>query len=185
LNWRFLGIGIVMLFLGLVSIGFTVGYFFFGWGGPYKYELFYFPSPVAFTLDSLTNTGRMLSFILPVAAFLALVLSAEVIRIPSSKMISTEQQRQHAGPLGAPKLNQYPIGILAVSASGDRDLDDTARASRVSVKHDYLGRLFPYERNDGALGIGQISMNVTIEPEKRKSQITVTGDALPTLLTTT
>jgi hypothetical protein len=173
-----------MLLLGLVSIGFTIGYFFFGWGGQYKYELFYFPSPVTFTLDSLTNTGRMLSFVLPVVAFSALLLSAEVIRIPSSKMISMEQQRQQAALPGAPKLKQYPIGTFTVSISRDLDPDNTARTSRVSFEHDYLSRLFPYERDDGTRTPGQIGMDMTIEPEKR-NQMAAPHDACLTLLTTT
>jgi hypothetical protein len=175
--------GVVMLLLGLVSIGFTVGYFFFGWGGQYKYELFYFPSPVAFTLDSLTTTGRMLSFILPVVAFSALLLSAEVIRIPSSKTISTEQQHPQRGLLGA-TLKQYPVGVLAVSTAGSLDLDNAAQASQVSVKHDHLGRLFPYECNEDALRLGQTNIILTIEPEE-KDQITSACDASQILLTTT
>jgi len=96
LDRRFVAIVGLTLLLGSISIIFTVGYFFFGWGGQYKYELFYFHSPVFYTLDSLTTTGRMLSLVLPVVTFLGVLLTAEVIRIPSPRMPSTEPRSRTA-----------------------------------------------------------------------------------------
>lgn len=169
--------------MGSLYIAFTIGFLFFGWGGQFRYELFYFPSPVTYTLDSLTSTGRMISFILPVLAVSSLLLSVLVVRLPSASMISTEQQRQQASLPGAPKLKRLPTGVLAASASGAVGLDAAALALGASVKHDYLCRLFPYEPKGVTPVRGRVNMNLSIEPEK--SQITAACDLSLRLLTTT
>jgi hypothetical protein len=182
LNRGFLAIAMLTLLLGSVYIA-LIGFFFAGWGAQYRYELFYFPSPVTYTLDSLTSTGRMVSIVLPILAVSSLLLSALAIRIPSAKMISTEQHRPQASLPGAPKLKQLPTGTFAVSTPGDANLDAAAPALQASVKHDYLYRLFPYEPKGVALGCGRVNINLAIEPGK--SQTRAACDLSSMLLTTT
>ena len=166
LNRRFLAIGTLTLLLGSVSVIFTIGYFFFGWGGQYKYELFYFPSPVASTLDSLTSTGRMLSFLLPAVVFLTLLLTAAIIRIPSSKVLSTQNRHQQGGLPGAPKFKLHPVGILAISAAGASHEAEIEQARPKPAKRYSLGRLFPYDPNQSAARSGQVQAGLAIEPER-------------------
>jgi len=166
LDRRFVAIVGLTLLLGSISIIFTVGYFFFGWGGQYKYELFYFPSPVIYTLDSLTTTGRMLSFILPAVAFLTLLLTAGSIRISSPRMLSAEHYHKNGDLPGSPMLKQYPTGILAVSAGRDLVLAAGSHAPQASFVCNLLSRLFPYDRNQGEAGLRHIDTNLAVRREK-------------------
>lgn len=166
LNWRFLAIAMLTLLLGSIYLAFTIGFFLSGWGSQYRYELFYFPSPVASTLVSLTSTGRMVSLILPIVAVSSLLLSALVFRLPSPRMISTEQQRQQASLPGAPGLKQLPTGIFAVSTTWSLDLANAARSLMLPFKHDFLSRLFPYEAKEPAPSLGRSDVSLTIKPVK-------------------
>jgi hypothetical protein len=160
LDRRFLAIAALTLLLASISLIFTAGYFFFGWGGQYRYELFYFPSPVIYTLDSLTATGRMLSFALPVLAFLTILLTAEMIRIPSPTMLSTEPRYQNGDLPGPSKLKQYPAGILATSVGKELGL-----APRPSFASDFLGRLFPYDSDQNAVHAGRTDAHLSMGAE--------------------
>lgn len=169
MNGRFLGIASLTLLLGSLYFIFTVGFFFFGWVGQYKYELFYFPSPVISTLDSLTATGRMLSLLLPVVVFFALLLTGEMIKIPSSKMLSTEHRHQHGDLPGAPLFKHYPTGILAVSAVGDPASSGEGRAIKAS-RSDFLTRLFPYDPRESTARPGRMDTGLNAGSEKSQSK---------------
>ncbi len=118
----FLWIALITLLSGSVFIVFTLGYLYFGWAGPYRYDLLYFPSPIAYTLNSLTSTGRMISLVLPVVAFSILILSSEVIRFASSK------RGLAGGHLGG--IGQLEVSPLVAARKGGRinDESDAARA---------------------------------------------------------
>jgi len=161
LDRRFLTIAALTTLLGSISMIFTVGYFFFGWGGQYRYELFYFPSPVVYTLDSLTTTGRMLSFVMPVVAFLTLLLMAQIVRIPSSKMLSTGAPYPNGVLPGSLELKQYSTGILVASVG--RELDS---ATQPSFASGFLSRLFPYDRDQSEAPEGHIDTHLIIGAEK-------------------
>jgi hypothetical protein len=165
LNRRFLAIGMVVLLLGSLYIVFTIGFLFFGWGAQYRYELFYFPSPVTSTLDSLTATGRMVSITLPIVAVSSLLLSALAIRIPSPQMISAERPRRAPLP-GFPGMKQFPTGVFATS--GDVDPEASTPLLERSLKSDFLCRLFPYEEQGVALGRVQVGSKPAIGPERMR-----------------
>ena len=157
MNRGFLAIGIVLLLLSSLYIAFTIGFLLFGWGAQYRYDLFYFPSPIVSTVDSLTSTGRMVSIALPIVAVSSLLLAALAIRIPSPKMISIERQRPASLP-GVPSLKGFPAGILAAPATEGVDFGSSTPVLEGSVKHDLLYRLFPYERQGVAVGRAQVKV---------------------------
>ena len=159
LDRRFLSILGLTLLLGSVSVVFTAGYFFFGWGGQYKYELFYFPSPIIYISNSLTATGRMLSFVMPIVAFLVLLLSAEAFRTHSSEILSTEHHYQQGALPGTLKFKRYPTGILVISSAGDIGM---GQAPQPSAKRDLLSRLFPYDAGEKAVQLGRTRAGLTV-----------------------
>jgi hypothetical protein len=169
LNRGFLAIGGVLLLLGSLYIAFTIGFLFFGWGGQYRYELFYFPSPVAYTVDSLTSSGRMVSMALPIVAVLSLLLGVLAIRIPSPGLLSTKQGHSSASLPGTPRLTQFPTGILAVSTTRDFGSDAEALGLHPHFKRDFLSRLFPYEGDGVAPGRRQAGTGISIESEMRRT----------------
>jgi len=85
---------VLAVLLGSTLVYFTLGYLSFHWGGPYKYELWYYPSPVSSTPDSVASLGILASIALPVVVFLALLFSPEIIRRISSNSRSTEHNSQ-------------------------------------------------------------------------------------------
>jgi hypothetical protein len=169
MNKGFLAIGTLTFLLGFVSVIFTVGYFLFGWDGQYRYEMFYFPSPVTFTLDSLTATGRMISFVLPIVAFATLLLTADAVRIPSARMLSAGHHHQQRDSLRVPKMKQYPTGILAVSVGRDQDLVGAGPALQTAAKPDFLARLFPYDSRASPARLSQIDTGTFTESERSQS----------------
>lgn len=172
-----------MLLPSAAYIAFTVGFLFFHWGGQYRYELFYFPSPVAYTLESLTATGRMVSVVAPVLAVSILILSAAAFQIPSPSVLSTEEQRQQASVPRAPMLKPYLAGVVAAANSQAIDSEDRSAAPRASAKRGFLDRLFPYERQDRALTPGVTGLEAV--PMAGRGQTTIASYSASRLLTTT
>lgn len=102
-------IGIAILLAASLSfVAFTIVYLSFHWGNlfAYRYELWYFPPPVPY-YNMLTSSGMLLSVILPIVAFVMLLVTPAILQIASPNR-GLSGSRQSRTMTGLSKLGRNP-----------------------------------------------------------------------------